>query len=381
MKVINSEKIPIKLWDQNVDAVTLAQTKNLANLPNAFKWIALMPDAHPGYGMPIGGVLAAEGIIIPHAVGVDIGCGMIAVKTSIKEINSETLKEILGAIRQEIPLGFNHHKKPQEWEGFNRTPESQIIQNELGAAKYQIGTLGGGNHFIEILKGDDGFIWLMLHSGSRNFGLKTANYYHQKALQLSERYAKNLPDKELAFFPLNSKYGQEYFQAMNFCQEFALANRENMMEKVKNIFNRFTRATFTEPINIHHNYAALETHFGKEVLVHRKGAVKAQAGQAGIIPGSMGSASYITEGLGNPESFQSASHGAGRKLGRKQAIRTLKLEEEQAKMQGILGAPRTVNELQEAPGAYKNIDEVMKKQKDLVKIKVKLTPLAVITGN
>jgi len=381
MRVIKTEKIAIKLWADNIDNETLRQAKNLANLPHAFAWISLMPDAHPGYGMPIGGVLATQGTVIPNAVGVDIGCGMIAVKTSCKEINSETLKKILGEIRREIPVGFKHHQKPQDWEGFKLAPESKIIQNELGAAQYQIGTLGGGNHFIEILKGSDGFIWLMLHSGSRNFGFRTANYYQQKALQLSERYSKDLMDKDLAFLPLDSKWGKEYLKAMNYCLAFAQTNREKMMEKVKKIFKHFTNASFFPPINIHHNYASIEKHFNKEVLVHRKGAVKAEVGQLGIIPGSMGSPSYITEGLGNSESFKSASHGAGRKLGRKEAIRTLNLEEEQAKMSGILGAPRTRNELQEAPGAYKDIDEVMKNQADLVKIKIKLTPLAVVTGN
>lgn len=340
-----------------------------------------MADAHPGYAMPIGGVLATEGILVPFAVGVDIGCGMIAVRTSLSEIDLETLKKILGEIRRAIPVGFNHHKKPQQWEGFKLAPDCEIIQNQIGAAKYQIGTLGGGNHFIEILKGTDNHLWLMIHSGSRNLGFKTANFYHQKALQLAERYAKDLPDRDLAFLPWDSKYGQEYFKAMNFCLTFAQANRDLMMERLKEIVHRLTQATFAEPINIHHNYASKEVHFGKEVIVHRKGAIKAEKGQLGIIPGSMGTPSYITEGLGNPESFKSAAHGAGRKLGRYQAIRTLNLAEEQAKMLGILGAPRTRRELQEAPGAYKDIDQVMAQQQDLVKIKIKLTPLAVLTGN
>lgn len=380
-KVISSEKLPIKLWLEDIDENALQQAKNIANLSFAFKHIAIMPDSHLGYGMPIGGVMGTNQVIVPNAVGVDIGCGMMAVKTNLNEITREGLIEIMQKIRKDIPLGFNHQKEDQEWEGFNNTPDIEIIQQQLNSAKRQLGTLGGGNHFIEIQKGDDGHIWVMIHSGSRNFGLKTATEYHRKALKLCERWQSDIPDKELSFLPMDTKEGQEYLVAMNYSLDFAYANRDLMMTRILNIFKSITnKFESLEKINIHHNYAKMENHFGKNVLVHRKGATLATKGLTGIIPGSMGSHSYIVEGLGNPESFNSCSHGAGRKMGRNQARRILKLEDEQKKMEGILGKPRGINDLDEAPGAYKNIDEVMENQKDLVKIKVKLKPLAVIKG-
>jgi tRNA-splicing ligase RtcB len=380
MKVISTEKLPIKMWLDDIEEGAAQQAKNLANLPFAFKWIAIMPDSHQGYGMPIGGVLATTGVVVPNAVGVDIGCGMVAVKTSLTEIDTDTLKQIMGQIRQIVPVGFKHHEEQQVWEGFDQAPDIDVIQRELSSARRQLGTLGGGNHFIEIQKGDDGHIWLMLHSGSRNFGLKTATEYHKKALALCEKWYSNIPDKELSFLPMDTKEGQEYFEAMNYCLAFAQANRDLMVKRIEDVVGGITSATFGERVNIHHNYAAMENHFGQNVLVHRKGATKATAGLTGIIPGSMGTSSYIVEGLGNPESFQSCSHGAGRKMGRKQAIANLSLEDEQKKMEGIVHGLRTKEELEEAPGAYKDIDEVMENQRDLVAIKVSLKPLGVIKG-
>jgi tRNA-splicing ligase RtcB (3'-phosphate/5'-hydroxy nucleic acid ligase) len=380
MKVINTERIPIKLWLEDIEPGALAQARNLANLPFAFRWVAIMPDSHVGYGMPIGGVLATEEVIVPNAVGVDIGCGMNAARTSLTHIDTGALKEIMGKLRQAVPVGFNHQKENQPWSDFDQAPDLPIIQQELGSARKQLGTLGGGNHFIEIQQGDDGHIWLMLHSGSRNFGLKTAETYHTLARQLCERWHTALPDKDLAFLPMDTPEGEAYFQAMSFCLKFAQANRALMMARLSEIVAEVTGAVVEEEVNIHHNYAALEQHFGKNVLVHRKGATKATLGLTGIIPGSMGTASYIVEGLGNPESFQSCSHGAGRRLGRKEATRVLDLAEEQRKMEGIVHGLRSKGELEEAPGAYKDIDQVMENQKDLVKIKVRLKPLAVIKG-
>ena len=378
MKIITTEKIPVKMWLEDIEQGALDQALNLAKLSFAYKWIAIMPDSHVGYGMPIGGVMATNQVIVPNAVGVDIGCGMTAWRSDLKDIDETELKRIMGEIRKTVPLGFNHHKDKQEWEGFDRAPEIEVIQKELESARYQLGTLGGGNHFIEIQKGDDGFVWVMIHSGSRNFGLKTATEYHNKAKDLCEKWVSDIPDKDLSFLPMDSKDGEDYFKAMNYALEFAYANRRQMINRVVEIIgnNHFGG----EPINIHHNYAAMENHFGKNVLVHRKGATKATAGLTGIIPGSMGTSSYITEGLGNPESFQSCSHGAGRKMGRKQAIEALDLKDEQNKVKGIVHGLRDKTNLDEAPGAYKDIDEVMENQKDLVKIKVKLKPLAVIKG-
>lgn len=381
--VITTEKLPIKLWLDDIEDGALAQAKNIANLPFAFKHIAIMPDSHQGYGMPIGGVIATEQVIVPNCVGVDIGCGMVAVQTTLTEIDAMQLTEIMGQIRGVVPTGFSHQMTEQSWEGFDRAPDIEIIQKELNASKKQLGTLGGGNHFIEIQKGDDGFIWLMVHSGSRNFGLKTATEYHNKALKLCEKWKADIPDKELSFLPMDEKVGTEYQEAMNFCLDFAKANRALMMENIKIVFNEVTglkSEDFREFANIHHNYAAMENHFGKNVLVHRKGATKATTDTIGIIPGSMGTSSYIVQGLGNPESFNSCSHGAGRKMGRGEARRLLNLAEEQEKMKDIIGKPRGINDLDEAPGAYKDINIVMANQTDLVKVLVKLTPLASIKG-
>lgn len=380
MRVIDTERLPIKLWLEDIEDGALAQARNLANLPFAYKWVAIMPDSHQGYGMPIGGVLATQQVIVPNAVGVDIGCGMSAAKTSLTDIDTDTIKEIMGEIRKSVPVGFSHHKENQEWTQFNNAPDVQIIQKELSSAKKQIGTLGGGNHFIEIQRGDDGHIWVMIHSGSRNFGLKTATDYHKKAQALCEKWLSDIPDKDLAFLPLDTREGEEYLSAMNYCLDFAFANRALMMRNVLSIFADKTGAYSQDEVNIHHNYAIMEHHYGKNVLVHRKGATKATLGLRGIIPGSMGTKSYIVEGLGNPESFESCSHGAGRKMGRKEATRVLNLEDEQKKMDGIVHGLRTQGDLDEAPGAYKDIDVVMKNQADLVKTIVELTPLAVIKG-
>jgi tRNA-splicing ligase RtcB (3'-phosphate/5'-hydroxy nucleic acid ligase) len=380
-KVIDSEKLPIKLWLDDIEDGALQQAKNLANLPFVFKWIAIMPDAHQGYGMPIGGVMATRGVIVPNAVGVDIGCGMCAVPTSLQTIDIDTLKSIMGKIRTSVPVGFNHLKEKSDWEGFNQAPKIDIVQQELEKAHYQIGTLGGGNHFIEIQKGSDGFVWVMLHSGSRNFGLKIAQKYHEKAKVWCEKRYSNIPEKDLSFLPMETKDAREYFEAMNFALSFAKENRFRMIEQIKSAFSSGVfGVTFGDVINIHHNYAAWEHHFGEDVIVHRKGAILAREGTIGLIPGSQGTKSYVVRGKGNTESFMSCSHGAGRKMGRKQAQRELSLETEQKKLddQGIVHSVRNVSDLDEASGAYKDISVVMENQNDLVDIVVELSPLAVI---
>lgn len=379
-KVIDSERIPVKLWLDDIEDGALQQALNLAKLPFAFKHIAIMPDSHQGYGMPIGGVMATDGVIVPNAVGVDIGCGMSAVKTSLTDIDTDSLKLLMGKIRDVIPLGFAHQKEDQLWNGFNNAPDIEIIQQELNSSRKQLGTLGGGNHFIEIQKGNDGHVWVMLHSGSRNFGLKTAGVYHKKAQALCERWQSDITDKDLAFLPMETPEGKEYFEAMNYCLEFAKENRQLMMDNITALFYRFMNADVIESININHNYARLEHHFGKNVMVHRKGATLATVDTTGIIPGSMGTKSYIVKGLGNPDSFTSCSHGAGRRMGRKEAERSLNLEDEQKKMGSVIHGLRTSKDLDESPGAYKDIDIVMENQKDLVSILVELKPLASIKG-
>lgn len=380
-KVITSERIPVKLWLGDIEDGAMVQAVNLARLPFAFHHVAIMPDAHQGYGMPIGGVLATSGAVVPNAVGVDIGCGMCAVRTSLTEYYSDPLKVAMGEIRKRVPVGFNHHSEKQEWEGFSRAVDVPVVKKELQAAAYQIGTLGGGNHFMEIQYGDDGRVWLMLHSGSRNFGLKIANEFHAKAKALCEKFHSSIPDPDLAFLPLGTQEADDYLAAMDYALSFALESRLRMITAMKeSIRVAFGAVEFEDPINVHHNYARMENHFGHNVMVHRKGATSAKAGELGLIPGSQGTASYVVRGIGNPESFQSCSHGAGRKMGRKQACRELSLAEEVKRLDdmGVIHGIRSEKDLDEAAGAYKDIDLVMANQADLVDVVTKLRPLAVI---
>jgi len=384
-QVISTEKLPIKLWLDDMETGALTQAKNLANLPFAFSHVPIMPDSHQGYGMPIGSILATKGVVIPNAVGVDIGCGMCAIQTDIKDIDQDNLKKILGTIRKTIPVGFNWHEEKQEESLLPEGHEKLLIvgRQYLRALK-QLGTLGGGNHFIEIQKGNDGFIWIMIHSGSRNLGYNVAKHYNNIAIRLNEKYYSSVTKKiELAFLPIETPEAKDYIREMNFCIDFALANRKLMMKRVlegiKEVLGEFSHG---ELINESHNFAAWENHFGQNVLVHRKGATRAYEGELGMVPGSQGTHSYIVRGLGNPQSFKSCSHGAGRKLGRKQAQRELDLKQEIALLdkKGIVHSIRNQRDLDEAPGAYKDISIVMENQKDLVDIVVELSPLAVMKG-
>lgn len=385
-KIIKTERIPIKMWLTDIEEDTMKQVKNIANFPFAFHHIAIMPDAHVGYGMPIGGVMATEGVISPNAVGVDVGCGVCAVRTSLLDIDTQTVKNIMSDVRSIVPLGFKKHKRTQdevlmpklERDGF------LVIEREWSNARRSLGSLGGGNHFIEIQRGSDGYIWLMLHSGSRNLGKKVADYYNQMAINFCRQKGyEDLIKQELAFLEIDSKKGRQYMKEMNFCVEFALANRKLMMDRIKEAFeNNIAKISWGAFINIAHNYASFEKHFGRDVIVHRKGATSARKDQIGIVPGSQGTNSYVVRGLGNPESFESCSHGAGRKMGRKQAIRELDLEKEIEKLdkKGVVHAIRNRSDLDEASGAYKNIELVMENQKDLIEITVSLEPIAVIKG-
>ncbi|TLX74666.1 RtcB family protein [Labilibacter sediminis] len=385
-QVISSENRPIKMWLDDIEENALLQAKNLANLPFVHKHVALMPDAHSGYGMPIGGVLATRGVIIPNAVGVDIGCGMCAMRINLKDADTESLKQIMSRIRKTIPVGFNWHKEAQDEKCMPQIEAlPSVVERHYEKATKQLGSLGGGNHFIEIQQGSDGYLWAMIHSGSRNLGKQVADYYNKKAKQLNERWHSAVPASyDLAFLPVETDDAQAYIKEMNYCVDFAFANRKFMMERMKEAFLEVFRGevAFDALINIAHNYAAWENHFKENVLVHRKGATRARLGELGIIPGSQGTRSYIVEGLGNPESFESCSHGAGRVMGRRQAQRELDLKTEIKKLndKGIIHGIRHQKDLDEAAGAYKDINTVMANQADLVKIKVELEPLAVVKG-
>ena len=388
--ILTSESIPIKLWLDDIEEGALQQARNLANLPFAFHHIAIMPDAHFGYGMPIGGILATEDVIIPNAVGVDIGCGVCAVKTSETDIDQSRMKQAMKAIRKNVPLGFKHHQKPLPVETLPPLQSAAngqlpIVEQQYDNARTQAGTLGGGNHFIEFQQASDQRIWIMVHSGSRNLGFKVAHHYNKIAASLNKKNRLPIPPAwQLACLPLDSKEGRHYLDEMNYCVNFAHKNRLLMLERIQEAFLETVGADihFDPPINIAHNYAAAETHFGKKVMVHRKGATRAYLDEIGIIPGSQGTASFIVAGKGNPESFCSCSHGAGRRLGRKQAQRQLDLEAEKKKLeqQGILHALRRRRDLEEAAGAYKDIQKVISLQEDLVDVLEILQPLAVIKG-
>ena len=395
----HKDMLPIKMWLEAVEPSAMQQLYHLAQLPFAYKWIAVMPDCHTGYGMPIGGVMATNGVVIPNAVGVDIGCGMCAVKTTLlaeEWAEKENVwKYVLARIREAIPMGRNHHKEmvpisamtPPGGKGSDEVylkVKDPVLAREWDSSRYQMGTLGGGNHFIEIQKGSDGFIWIMLHSGSRNVGYKVAQHYNKLAVTLNQKWQSQVPKHwQLAFLPLDSQEGQDYLIEMQWSVEFALANRYHMMNAITEIIKKAVPvAGFFDPINIAHNYAAMEHHYGQNVMVHRKGATRARSGELGVIPGSMGTKSYIVEGLGNPESFDSCSHGAGRLMSRTAAKEQLDLADEQAKMdaKGIIHGVRHRSDLDEAPGAYKEIDTVMENQKDLVRPLVELEPIAVAKG-
>ena len=372
-------------WCNNPEEGAIKQAMNISEHPWLVGNVCLMPDTHEGYGMPIGGVVALDNAICPNMVGVDIGCGMLAVRTSLKEISVDNLKSILGEIRSSIPVGFNHHKTVQSHLIFEDHRWSlPICGQEFESAKHQIGTLGGGNHFIEIQKGSDGFIWFMIHSGSRNLGYKVAKYYNDLANELCSRWKQDkIVKDQLAVLPIGTKEARDYINEMNLCLEFSNANRDHMSNFIKEAFNKVIgNVTYDEPINIQHNYATLEHHYDRNVWVHRKGATLARENTVGIIPGSQGTSSYIVKGLGNEASLCSCSHGAGRRMSRSKAKQELNLKEEQEKLnkKGILHAIRGQNDLEEASSAYKDIDVVMEEQKDLVEIKVKLEPLAVVKG-
>jgi len=392
-------KVPIKSWCEKLEQKALAQAEDLACHPLVYNHVALMPDCHPGYGMPIGGVIACINAVIPNAVGVDIGCGMGAVKTNIlvsEETTKKRLRALVNDIKVRVPCGEGKgHKEPQQWENFDEklaalNDRKWMDKHTRKLAKKNLGTLGGGNHFIEIQADTDDTIWLMIHSGSRHLGNVIAKYYHKQAVELNTKWKSDLPTSDLAFFPADSEEGQLYINDMNFALAYARENRHRIMENVMAAFQAmYPQAEFEDPINIHHNFAAIEHHFGKNVWVHRKGATSARKDEIGIIPGSMGTPSFIVKGLGNIESFTSCSHGAGRILGRNEASKQLTIEECDTAMGDVVydrwskvrrGNTKGLYDLGEAPLAYKDIQSVIDAQKDLVTPIVTLRPLAVVKG-
>ena len=390
-------KVPIKSWCANIEELAMKQAEDLAMHPVVFHHVSLMPDCHPGYGMPIGGVIAVDNAVIPNAVGVDIGCGMGSVRTSlpVSETSREDLRKVVTLVKKYVPCGEGRaHKSRQTWENLD---EMEVYEERGWYSSHvkklafkNLGSLGGGNHFIEIQAGDDDRVWLMIHSGSRHLGNVIARFYNEIAVQLNQKWHTDTPGTDLAFLPADTTEGQNYIKDMNFALSYARENRRRIMMRFKDAFTEvFPDTEFADEVNIHHNYAALENHFNKNVWVHRKGATSAKQGETGIIPGSMGAPSFIVKGLGNPESFMSCSHGAGRVLGRLQATRELTPEDCDQAMQGIVydrwnkvrrGKAKRMYDLGEAPQAYKNIEDVIEAELDLIRPLHKLRPLGVVKG-
>lgn len=399
-KVISDEKLPIKIWASDLEAEAEQQVRNLANLPFIFKQVSVMPDAHAGKGSTVGTVIATKGAIIPAAVGVDIGCGMIAMKLDFKIdelMSDEKLKKLRHSIERVIPVGMNTNKIVTEgvMEKFNSLgPVSEVAKNTfnnhermLKNALNSLGTLGGGNHFIEICKDQENTCWIMLHSGSRNIGKTLAEIHINKAKGIMKEYFISLPDSDLAYLAQNTPEFKDYIHDLFWAQRFAFMNRQEMLDRVLrevlysvgrlNEYKDGKDKYFT--VNCHHNYTSIENHFGANIYVTRKGAISAKEGEWGIIPGSMGAKSYIVQGLGNSESFCSCSHGAGRKMSRTKA-KAIFTQEDLVKQTEGVECRKDNDVIDEIPGAYKNIEEVMENQKDLVKSVYELKQVLCVKG-
>ncbi len=376
---------PVKLWTEvtGVESVALDQLRNIANLPYIHKHVAVMPDVHYGKGATVGSVIAMKDAVSPSAVGVDIGCGMAAVRTNLTSADlPDDLSAIRSAIEAKIPVGFNSHNEPRIsstsgfWSRFDRLHPS--VRKDEGRALRQVGTLGGGNHFIELCLDTDDSVWLMLHSGSRNIGKVIAEAHIKIAKELPHN--GQLPDKDLAVFLANTSEMTSYRHDLSWAQEYARANRFRMLALFKEVVQQFfPQARFDNAINAHHNYVSEELHYGEQVLVTRKGAISARLGELGIIPGSMGTKSYIVRGLGNPESFNSASHGAGRRMSRSKAKKLFTADDLAAQTEGV-ECRKDAGVVDEIPAAYKDIEQVMANQADLVAIEAELRQVLCVKG-
>ena len=386
--------VPIKIWldsPASVEPQALKQLQNTASLRCMFKHVAVMPDVHFGIGASVGSVVATKRAIIPACVGVDIGCGMIASSTPY---TLSDLPDNLSALRSEIeahiPVGFSEHKAPlkeaEQWfaghpsVGFTRLNLRTSVHKPL----CQIGTLGGGNHFVELCTDVNHRIWIMLHSGSRNIGNLVARMHIERAKDVMRQYFIDLPDPDLSYFVEHTAEFASYWHDLQWCQAYALENRRVMLEIVRRILGRNLKDNGLHPhvpftVNCHHNYAELEHHFGENVYVTRKGAVRARTGDYAIIPGSMGTKSYIVKGKGNEASFDSCSHGAGRRMSRAKARQSFTLEDVSRQTEGV-ECKKDMSVLDELPGAYKPIEEVMKQQEDLVEIVCELKQFLCVKG-
>lgn len=400
-KVISDEKRPIKIWASDLEPEAEAQLRNLANLPFIHSHVSAMPDAHAGKGSTVGTVIATKGAIIPSCVGVDIGCGMHAIKMPFNANDLKDLAKLRHSIERAIPTGKNSNKDVSITARIAFETLGSVTQfsqdniksfdRTMNNAAHAIGTLGGGNHFIEICLDTEDGVWVMLHSGSRNIGKCLAENHINGAKNLMKEYFISLPDPDLAYLVHGTSQFNDYIHDLMWGQRFAKANRDEMKKQVLRqvFFHVYGREVAEEmlkdtshlfSVDCHHNYTAIEHHQGQNVYITRKGAVSAKAGEYGIIPGSMGAKSFIVKGLGNPESFNSCSHGAGRKMSRNKAKLTFTLDDLAKQTEGV-ECRKDSDVIDEIPGAYKDIDVVMANQSDLVETVHVLKQVLCVKGN
>ena len=394
-RIMTKGKVPVKIYTDDVEHQALQQLSNIAQLPFVHSHVAAMPDVHAGIGATVGSVIPAKGAIIPAAVGVDIGCGMNAVRLSIKAAQlPDNLRRIRSLIEATIPVGFDMHKSERARNStvrglapgldniLRKHPKIANLQKKAYQTWIrQIATLGGGNHFIELCLDENQDVWVMLHSGSRGIGNAIGRYFIALARQDMRHHIVNLPDKDLAYFEEGAEHFDDYVDAVHWAQDYAMANRREMMHFILEMLRKelIHFGVTKEVINCHHNYVAVEDHFGARVFVTRKGAIRAGEGELGIIPGSMGAKSYIVRGKGSAQSFCSCSHGAGRRMSRTQAKKRFNADDMQTQTQGV-ECRKDKGVVDEIPAAYKDIDQVMQNQSDLVEVVHTLKQIVCVKG-
>ena len=387
--------VPVKVYTGEIEPAARLQLVNISRLPIVHHHVAAMPDVHLGIGATVGSVIPTKKAIIPAAVGVDIGCGMIARRLSLsaEDLEEQSLKKVFGQISRDVPVGFDSHSdRDARTDAAKRFKKglTRIMEKHPNIGKRvskraswvnQLGTLGGGNHFIEVCLDEEKRVWVMLHSGSRGIGNAIGSYFIDLARKDAERNQLQLPDRDLAYFPEGAKHFDDYVEAVGWAQDYARANRAEMMELVVDALHRHLPAfeATDEAVNCHHNYVERERHFGEDVWLTRKGAIRAGEGELGIIPGSMGARSYIVRGRGNAESFHSCAHGAGRKMSRNAAQKAFSTADLEKQTEGVI-CRKDKGVLDEIPGAYKNIDEVMANQSDLVEVVHTLKQVLCVKG-
>jgi tRNA-splicing ligase RtcB len=393
LHTITEGRVPVAIYTGEIETAARQQLVNLSWLPIVHHHVAAMPDVHLGIGATVGSVIPTLRAIIPAAVGVDIGCGMVATRLSLtsNDLDEKRLKGIFNQITRDVPVGFAQHdeRDARDAQRFGR-PLRRILERHPGIGKrlgknshwaLQLGTLGGGNHFIEVCLDEAGRVWVMLHSGSRGIGNAIGSYFIELAKRDAEKQGIQVPDKDLAYFPEGAAHFDDYVEAVGWAQDYARANREEMMDLVLEALRRHLPAfeVTGAAVNCHHNYVEREEHYGEKVWLTRKGAIRARAGELGIIPGSMGARSYIVRGRGVAESFHSCAHGAGRRMSRNAARQRFSVEDLETQTRGVI-CRKDKGVLDEIPAAYKDIDEVMANQSDLVEVVHTLKQVLCVKG-